>query len=96
MFPTKAINDIAVLYAVWNIFVFAIYGIDKIKAINGKWRVKESTLLLMGRFFGGIGQIAAMRFFRHKTKKWYFVVSGVLSVILQMFVLMMILKRLYL
>ena len=31
-----------------NIVSFAIYGIDKRKAVEGKWRIPEATLLFTG------------------------------------------------
>ena len=52
----------------WNVVVFALYGIDKRKAIRNRWRIKESVLLLSAFFMGGIGALAGMSVFRHKTK----------------------------
>jgi len=52
----------------WNIVVFAAYGIDKWKAIHNKWRIKESILLFFAFLMGGIGALAGMSVFRHKTK----------------------------
>ena len=52
----------------WTIIVFALYGVDKWKAIHNKWRIKESVLLLSAFLMGGIGALAGMSVFRHKTK----------------------------
>lgn len=38
-----------------NVVTFMIYGIDKYKAIKGKWRIPEAMLLLMAVFGGSIG-----------------------------------------
>ena len=56
------------ILAGWNAVVFALYGIDKWKAVRNKWRIKESVLLLFAFFMGGVGAIAGMNVFRHKTK----------------------------
>ena len=40
---------------VWNLIVFFVYGLDKYKAKNDKWRIPEKTLMLLAFFFGGLG-----------------------------------------
>ena len=52
-----------------NLISLAAYGIDKRKAIKGKWRVPESTLIIMAVIGGSIGALAGMKLFHHKTKK---------------------------
>ena len=49
--------------------------VDKRKAKWGKWRIKESTLFTLVFLGGGIGGIAGMYLFRHKTKKTRFVIG---------------------
>lgn len=66
---------LALYLTITNLVAFTIYGIDKRKAIKGKWRVPESTLLLFSIIGGGIGSMAGMKVFRHKTKKLKFVVG---------------------
>ncbi len=51
-----------------NLYTFIIYGIDKQKAMKGKWRISESSLLLPAVFGGSIGALAGMSVWRHKTK----------------------------
>lgn len=80
---------IPVILLLTNLATFAAFGIDKRKARKDRWRISEKTLLIMGRCFGGAGQLAGMRVFRHKTKKWYFVVSGVLFSIIQIGILIL-------
>ena len=53
---------------IWNIVVFAVYGLDKYNAMNGKQRVSERTLLAFAFLFGGFGAFLAMQVFRHKTR----------------------------
>ena len=43
--------------------------IDKRKAEKGKWRIPEKTLFMFTWLGGGIGTIAGMYKFRHKTMK---------------------------
>lgn len=71
-----------IAYAMANIASFIAFGIDKWKAKKDCWRIPEKTLLLLGRF-GGIGQLAGMKLFRHKTHKWYFNLTAYLFIIIQ-------------
>ena len=36
-----------IYFAAINTFSFLIYGVDKLKAVKGGWRVSETTLLLL-------------------------------------------------
>lgn len=51
----------------WNIVVFLMMGIDKRKAIHGRRRISERTLLLSAALGGGAGGWLGMEVFRHKT-----------------------------
>ena len=57
-----------IIVAVWNIFTFALYGADKLKAKAQKWRVSESFLILCAFLMGSVGALLGMSVFRHKTK----------------------------
>ena len=61
-------NRIVFVVAVWNVIVFLLYGIDKLKAKSGAWRISEKALLLCAFFLGGVGAFAGMKVFRHKTR----------------------------
>ncbi len=50
-----------------NLFTFLLYGIDKYKARHHRWRVPESTLLLLAMAGGSLGAWAGMRVWHHKT-----------------------------
>lgn len=56
-----------------NLLTFFIYGIDKLKAKKAKWRIPESTLLLLALLGGSIGAWLGIKVWRHKTlhKKFY-------------------------
>lgn len=51
-----------------NMITFITYGIDKLKAKKGWWRVSEFTLLLLAFVGGSLGAHLAMKTFRHKTQ----------------------------
>ena len=67
-----------------SLITFILYGIDKLKAKLGAWRIPEKVLLLFSVFGGGFGGAMAMLVFRHKTRHWYFVLLNVLGVIIQL------------
>lgn len=63
---------IMIYITIINIAAFCLYGIDKYKAKNNKWRIPESTLLALAAAGGSFGAFASMYLFRHKTRKWKF------------------------
>lgn len=64
-----------------SLITFIAYGVDKKKAIKGKYRTKEKTLLSLSFFGGAFGGYPAMLIFRHKTKgeHWYFTAVNLLG-----------------
>ena len=50
-----------------NVIVFIIYGIDKLKAKKGKWRIPENTLLQLAIIGGSIGAWLGIKVWHHKT-----------------------------
>ena len=50
-----------------NVITFVVYGIDKLKAKKGKWRIPEATLLLLAIVGGSIGAWCGMKVWHHKT-----------------------------
>lgn len=50
-----------------NAATFLVYGIDKLKAKRGKWRIPESTLLLLAAIGGSLGAWLGMKVWHHKT-----------------------------
>ena len=69
------ITNIIVYLIVINIIGFLAMGIDKWKAKNNAWRIPENTLFVITALGGGIGTIAGMYTFRHKTKKARFTIG---------------------
>ncbi|MCI8636542.1 MAG: DUF1294 domain-containing protein [Clostridia bacterium] len=72
LFSTK---NILLYFLFINLFGFFIMWIDKRKAEKGKWRIPEKTLFIVTALGGGIGTIAGMYTFRHKTQKLNFVIG---------------------
>lgn len=70
-----SIRNIIIYFVVINIIGFLIMFIDKQKAKKGVWRIPEKTLFIITALGGGIGMIAGMYTFRHKTQKLQFVVG---------------------
>ncbi len=58
-----------IIFAIWNVIVFLIYGIDKYRAVKNRWRISEKALITCALLMGGIGAKVGMEAFRHKTKK---------------------------
>ena len=50
-----------------NVVTFIVYGIDKYKAKKAKWRIPETTLLLLAVLGGSIGAWMGMKVWHHKT-----------------------------
>ena len=50
-----------------NVITFIVYGIDKLKAQKRKWRIPESTLLLLAIIGGSIGAWYGVKVWHHKT-----------------------------
>lgn len=51
-----------------NLITLITFFIDKQKAIQKKWRIRESVLLGLSAIGGSVGGLAAMYTFRHKTQ----------------------------
>lgn len=70
------IEKILLIYLVLvNLAAFAMYGIDKRKAIKDQWRIPEKTLLLVALLGGSFGAFTGMQVFHHKTKHWKFLLG---------------------
>ena len=75
-----------------SLVTFAVYGADKRRARRGEWRVPEKTLLGLSLFGGALGGIAAMRCFRHKTRRWTFYFVNAVGLILHAAILVFLLN----
>lgn len=68
-------QNIIIYFAIINIIGLLVMYIDKQKAKKGKWRIPEKTLFIITALGGGIGTIAGMHIFRHKTQKVAFIIG---------------------
>ena len=66
-----------------NNAAFILYGIDKVRAKRGEWRISEKSLFLVALIGGSVGAIVGMHVFHHKTRHWYFRIGLPLILILQ-------------
>ena len=83
--PDLSLLHIALIYlAVINVVTFFIYGIDKWKAKRSKWRIPETTLLMMAVIGGSVGAWVGMKVWHHKTLHKKFRYGVPLIVIVQM------------
>ena len=74
-----------------NIVTFLVYGIDKIKAKQGSWRISEATLLIFAVIGGSIGALLGMKVWHHKTMHKKFKYGLPLILLVQIVLLYLIL-----
>ena len=65
-----------------NAVTFIVYGIDKYKAKEAKWRIPEATLLLLAALGGSIRAWMGMKVWHHKTmhKKFKYGIPAILHI----------------
>lgn len=76
------VKILLVYYILINLLAFLLYGADKKKAIDQKWRIPEKTLIGVAFLGGGIGAIVGMSFFHHKTRKPKFLAMVPIAILL--------------
>ena len=89
------VKIIVIYLLIINIVTFALYGIDKWKAIHNKWRIREATLLITAFIGGSLGAFIAMQTFRHKTRKWYFKYTIPVMLVVHVIVLILLVVKLH-
>lgn len=80
---TVGIGKILLYFIIINVIGFLAMAIDKWKAKNNAWRIPENTLFSITVLGGGIGTIAGMYVFRHKTKKTKFTIGMPVILVLE-------------
>ena len=81
--PQNLLKYVLYYLAAINLVTLLVYGIDKLRAKRGAWRIPEKTLFLLPILGGSVGAIAGMKVFHHKTKHWYFKYGMPLILLLQ-------------
>ena len=71
-----------------NALGFLLMRIDKQKAIRGRWRIPEATLMAVAALGGSIGSLLGMSTFRHKTKHIKFT-AGIPAILIAQILLVM-------
>lgn len=68
--------------AIWNVLTFCTYWYDKRLARRKNYRISEQTLLLMSLCLGGLGASLGGYLCHHKTRKWYFRITWLISLVI--------------
>jgi uncharacterized membrane protein YsdA (DUF1294 family) len=66
---------IAGVYGVMSVVTLVAYGIDKRRAVRGKWRVPESRLHGLELLGGWPGALVGQMMFRHKRRKMTYMIA---------------------
>lgn len=88
-----SLKNILIYLLIINIIAFFAMFIDKKKAEKNRWRIKESTLLILALIGGSIGAIIGMYSFHHKTQKPRFFVGIPIIIALQILIVIAILIK---
>ena len=88
---TIGIKNIIIYLLAVNIIGFLAMGLDKWKAKRASWRIPENTLFMFTILGGGIGTIAGIYVFRHKTQKKKFTIGMPVIFILEVILIIYLL-----
>jgi uncharacterized membrane protein YsdA (DUF1294 family) len=82
------------ILATINLLAFIWVGIDKKRSVQNNERVPEVYLFLIAIMFASLGVFFGMLFFRHKTRKIYFLLGIGLLIIEQALLLFLLTRNL--
>lgn len=77
------------LFAI-NLAGFITVGVDKYKSQKKLWRIPERVLFWFAIIGGSIGVYTGLLLFRHKTRRWYFMIGIPLIIVIQLGIAYMI------
>ncbi len=81
------IKNIAILLLIFiNIIGFITVKSDKYRAINKLWRIPEKKLFLISILGGCLGVYAGLVIYRHKIRRWSFMLGIPVIMLIQAFV----------
>jgi len=86
-------QTIIYILIVINVLTFLVYGIDKWKAKQGRWRISEATLLLLAIVGGSIGALLGMKIWHHKTMHKKFKYGLPLILLVQIALIFLIIQK---
>ena len=76
-----SVNETVLLFAIPLTSInFLLFGYDKFQAKRNGWRIPERVLLGLTILGGGVGGLAGMLVFRHKTRKNVFWLAAILGI----------------
>ena len=74
-------NETVLLFAIPLTSInFLLFGYDKFQAKRNGWRIPERVLLGLTILGGGVGGLAGMLVFRHKTRKNGFWLAAIVGI----------------
>jgi uncharacterized membrane protein YsdA (DUF1294 family) len=79
-------------YIILTFITFLVWGFDKFRAKFQQWRVPEKSLYGLILLGGGIGALAGMAVFRHKTRKPHFKIAAIICILLHLFIFFYLLQ----
>ena len=74
---------VLVYLGVLSLLAVILTVLDKKRAQNGKWRIRESTLLLVSALGGSLAMYLTMRSIHHKTRHKKFMIGIPVRLVLQ-------------
>lgn len=86
---------LAIYLILINLITVIVTIYDKLCAVKRRWRVKESTLLLLSALGGSISMYITMLLIRHKTRHIKFMLGIPLILIFQILIAFLIWRYLY-
>lgn len=86
---------LAIYLILVNLIAVIVTIYDKLCAVKRRWRVKESTLLLLSALGGGISMYITMLLIRHKTRHIKFMLGIPFILIIQIIIAFLIWRYLY-
>lgn len=84
-----------IYFVIINLVSIIVTISDKRKAIKRKWRVPESTLLLLSAMGGSVAMYLTMQIIRHKTKHKKFMIGIPLIFIIQCLLIFLVWRYIY-
>ena len=83
---------VAVVILLTELAVFIIYGVDKLKAKKGSFRIPEATLIIAA-LFGPVGAFLGMHIWHHKTRKPKFFITVPVFLVLRVILVILVCRR---